>query len=106
MAQDKPLSSIESANEAYKNRAFQLDQGDELVREEQAKAEEGFEHPESPLVEEQRFVANPDELRKDVDSEEKFLPFEGAGDDVEKTDVEESAEEPAKPAPKSETEKG
>jgi hypothetical protein len=67
-----PKSSLESVNEAYAARVGNLEKADDKDREEAEKAEEGFEHTETALTEEAKFVANPDALRKEVDSEEKF----------------------------------
>lgn len=67
-----PKSSLESVNEAYKARVGNLEEAEEKDRKEAEKAEEGFEHTETALTDEAKFVANPDDLRKDVDSEEKF----------------------------------
>ena len=76
----QPISPIESVNEIYQGRVDALNAASEKDTEEaaQREADSGLESVEQPLPEEARFVANPDNLRKDVDSEEKFAPDEGA----------------------------
>ena len=64
--------NLSSVNEIYKQRAGDLETADDQVRDEQAEADDGFDHSESTPHEEARFVANPADLRKEVDSEEKF----------------------------------
>lgn len=73
-------SSIESTNEIYQTRVDALEEADNKDRDAaaQAEADSGLESVEQPLSEEARFVDNPAELRKGVDSEEKFAPDEGA----------------------------
>lgn len=69
---DSTNSRLESTNNAYAQRVKNLDEAAELSRDEQVEAEEGFEHTDTVPHEEMRFVSNPEDLRKDVDSEEKF----------------------------------
>lgn len=101
MAQENAGSSnLESVNAIYAQRVGNLNEADEKDREDIEALDEGFDHSESTPHEEQRFVANPDELRKEADSEEKFLPTEDVAKNVEPTDVEESAAKADKPAAK------
>ena len=81
MSDDSKPSRTESISNAFNSRVKNLEAANELSREERKEAEKGFEHSETPLVEEQRFVGNPDELRKSVDSEEKFT--EGLSDEAD-----------------------
>jgi hypothetical protein len=65
-------SSLESVNAIYAQRVDNLVAAEDQVRDEQVEADDGFDHSESPMVEEQRFVDNPADLRKEVSSEEEF----------------------------------
>lgn len=82
MAKPEKPSSIQSVDEAYRQRVGNLDAAAEYDREAHEKAEEKYDHPETPLPEEQRFVGNPEDLRKEVDSEEKFSEGLEDGDDT------------------------
>lgn len=110
MAQENAgTSNLESVNAVYAQRVGNLESADDQVREEQVAADDGFDHSDAPLVEEQRFVANPADLRKEVSSEEEFS--EGLTDnpvEVEVGDetVTDPAEAPDEADAKDESDKG
>lgn len=81
MAQEKTESRAESINSIYQQRVDALTAAEDKDREDVEAREEGVEHPDTPLPEEQRFVANPDDLRKDAASEEEFSAGLEDGDD-------------------------
>jgi hypothetical protein len=85
---------MESINEAYKTRVDGLTSAhaDKNKEAEQVEKDSGIESTDTPLVEEQRFVANPDELRKDASSEDEFSEGLTNGDDT----LESTSEKPAK----------
>ena len=66
-----PPSSLESVNEIYKARAGNLEAAEDKDRE-AAEEDTPTEEVHGELTEEAKFVANPDDLRKEVDSEEEF----------------------------------
>ncbi len=72
MANDTPKSALESVNEVYAQRVANLAEADQKDRDDIDALDEGFDHSESVPAEEAKFVANPDDLRKEVDSEDKF----------------------------------
>ena len=72
MAQEKQQSRAEAVDAIYQQRVDALKAADDKDREDVEAREEGVEHADTPLPEEQRFVANPDDLRKDAASEEEF----------------------------------
>ena len=80
-------SSIESVNEIYQGRVDNLAAAVEKHDEECAErdANSNLESVDSDLDESARFVANPDNLRKDVDSEEKFAEGQEDGEDTLET---------------------
>ena len=83
-------SSIESTNEIYQGRVDALNAANEKDVEaaEQAEKDSSLESVEQDLPEEAKFVANPEHLRKEVDSEEKFAKDQSDGDDdLEATQV-------------------
>jgi len=71
-AETQANERLAGVNRIYQGRVDNLAEADAQKQDQLDEAEDGFEHSETELVEEQRFVANPDNLRKDVDSEEKF----------------------------------
>ena len=72
MARSSTLpSSLESVNEIYKARAGNLEASEDKDRE-AAEEVKPTEEVHGELTEEAKFVANPDDLRKEVDSEEEF----------------------------------
>jgi hypothetical protein len=73
-AEAQANSRLASTNEIYQERADNLAAASDKVNEEREQRDKdaNLESVEQDLPEEQRFVANPDNLRKDVDSEEKF----------------------------------
>jgi len=81
---DQPVSSIESTNAIYQQRVDALAAADDKDREaaEQAEADSGLESVEQELPDEAKFVGNPENLRKEVDSEEKFAKDLDDGDDT------------------------
>ena len=81
---DQPISSIESTNEAYATRVEGLQAAHEADAEAAAEAEEnsGLESVEQELPEEAKFVANPEGLRKEEDSEEAFAANQENGEDT------------------------
>jgi hypothetical protein len=93
-------SSMESVNEIYQGRVDALAAANEKDREhaEQHEADSDLESVEQPLSEEARFVANPDELRKEVDSEEKFSEGLEDGEDTLETPEPATQKAPAKKA--------
>jgi len=80
-------SSMESVNEIYQGRVDALEAADDKDREaaEQAAADSGLESVEQELPDEAKFVGNPENLRKEVDSEEKFSKDLDDGDDTLET---------------------
>ena len=76
-------SSMESVNEIYQGRVDALAAADEKDTDEREQSEKdsSLETVEQPLPDEAKFVANPDDLRKDVDSEAKFAEGQSDGSD-------------------------
>ena len=76
-------SSMESVNEIYQTRVDALTAADDKDREaaEEAEKDSSLESVEQGLPDEAKFVANPDDLRKDVDSEAKFAEGQSDGSD-------------------------
>ena len=77
-------SSIESVNEIYQGRVDNLAAAAEKHDEERAErdANSNLESVDSDLADESKFVGNPENLRKDVDSEEKFSEDLTDGEDT------------------------
>ena len=77
-------SSIESVNEIYQGRVDNLAAAAEkdTAEREEAEANSSLESVEHELPDEAKFVGNPEGLRKEVDSEEKFSKDLDDGDDT------------------------
>ena len=68
----EPKSSLESVNEIYAARLGSLEAAEEAKETEASEEAKATEEVHTELPEEAKFVGNPDDLRKEVDSEEKF----------------------------------
>ena len=78
----EPKSSLECVNEIYAARARNLEAADDKDRETADEAKT-TEEVHTGLPDEAKFVGNPDDLRKEVDSEEKFSEGTEDGDEDE-----------------------
>jgi len=79
----KPKSSLESVNEIYAARVGNLEAAEEAKATEAAEEAKATEEVHTGLPDEAKFVSNPDDLRKEVDSEEKFSEGTEDGDEDE-----------------------
>lgn len=78
----EPKSSLESVNEIYAARVGNLEAAEDKDRE-TAEEVTSTEEVHGELTDEAKFVGNPDDLRKEVDSEEEFSAGLEDGDEDE-----------------------